>query len=183
MIQIVYIVMILAVGSALAEWVLRRRLVLWVTAFFVLAGIMFSTARLTFPDSAHLEMPWTASRNEWEQAFVWIRKNTPKTALFALDPHYITSVGEDAQCFRAIAERSALPDYSKDGGEVSVTPELASAWETGEIAQAQINVEADAQRMARLKPVEVNWIVLDKKSETGFDCPYVNSAVKVCRLP
>ncbi|MDW5266627.1 MULTISPECIES: hypothetical protein [Acidobacteriaceae] len=181
--QIVYIVMILAVGSALAEWVLRRRFVLWAAALILMSGIMFSSERLTFPNSAHLEMPWTAPDNQWEQAFVWIRQNTPKTALFALDPHYITSAGEDAQCFRALAERSALPDYSKDGGEVSVTPELASAWEIGEIAQSRINSESDAQRMAALKPVGVDWIVLEEEAKTGFDCPYANSTVKVCRLP
>lgn len=181
--QIVYIVMILAVGSALAERVLQRRILRWITALIFLSGTMFSAERQTFPDSAHLEVPWTTSHNQWEQAFVWIRQNTPKTALFALDAHYITSEGEDAQCFRAIAERSALPDYSKDGGEVSVTPELASAWQTGEIAQARINSESDAQRMAALKPVGVSWIVLKEETKTGFDCLYANATVKVCRLP
>ena len=42
----------------------------------------------------------------------------------ALDAQYITKPGEDAQGFRAIAERSALPDYSKDGGVVTNKPEL-----------------------------------------------------------
>lgn len=181
--QIVYIVMILAVGAALAERVLQRRFVRWAAAFTLLAGIMFSAERQTFPNSAHLEMPWTTPHNQWEQAFVWIRHNMPKTALFALDAHYITSAGEDAQCFRAIAERSALPDYSKDGGEVSVTPGLASAWESGESAQERISSESDVQRMAALKPLGVNWMVLEKQAKTGVDCPYANATVKVCRLP
>jgi hypothetical protein len=181
--QIVYVVMILAVGSALAEWVLQRRFLRWVAAFTLLAGVMLFAERQTFPNSAHLEMPWATPHNQWEQAFVWIRHNTPKTVLFALDAHYITSAGEDAQCFRAIAERSALPDYSKDGGEVSVTPSLASAWESGEVAQARINSESDTQRMAALKPLGVNWIVLEEKARTGFDCPYANATVKVCRIP
>lgn len=182
--QIVYIIMILAVGSALAEWVLQRRLLRWITIFALLAGVMLSAERQIFPDSAHLELPWTSSpRNPWEQAFVWIRQNTPKTAVFALDAHYITSPGEDAQCFRAIAERSVLPDYSKDGGEASVTPELTSAWERGEIAQAGINLESDQQRIAKLKPLGVTWVVLNREAETGFNCAYSNDAVKVCRLP
>lgn len=181
--QIVYIVMILAAGSALAEWVIQRHLLRWLTALILLSGVMFSAERQTFSNSAHLEMPWTTSHNPWEQAFHWIRQNTPKTALFALDAHYITSAGEDAQCFRAIAERSALPDYSKDGGEVSVTPPLASAWQVGEVAQERINSKSDAQRIAALKPLGVNWIVLDEAAKTGFKCPYVNATVKVCRLP
>ncbi|HUZ97504.1 MAG TPA: hypothetical protein VMU57_21575 [Edaphobacter sp.] len=181
--QVVYIVMILAVGSQLARWVLQRSLLRGATAFVLLAGVMFSAERQTFPNSAHLEMPGTTPYNQWEQAFLWVRQNTPKTALFALDAHYITSAGEDAQCFRAIAERSALPDYSKDGGEVSVTPALAAAWQIGETAQERINGKSDAQRMAALKPVKVNWIVLDEAAKTGFDCPYANATVKVCRLP
>lgn len=181
--QIVYIVMILAIGAALAERVLQRRPVRWATALVLLSGVMLSAERLTFPDSSHMEMPWMTSHNPWVQAFVWVRQNTPKSALFALDAHYITSAGEDAQCFRAIAERSALPDYSKDGGEVSVTPELTSAWEAGEVAQARINLESDAERIAALKPLGVSWTVLKKEAKTGFDCPYGNAAVKVCRLP
>lgn len=181
--QVVYIVMILAVGAALAELVLQRRFMRWATAFILLAGVMFFTEQRTFQNSAHLEMPWATPRNQWEQAFLWIRQNTPNTALFALDAHYITSAGEDAQCFRAIAERSALPDYSKDGGEVSVTPALASAWEIGEVAQARINSESDAQRVAALKPVGANWIVLKEEAKTDFYCPYTNATVKVCRLP
>lgn len=181
--QVVYIVMILAVGSLLAEWILQRRFLRWTTAFLLLAGIMFFAERQTFSNSAHLEMPRMSPQNQWEQAFRWIKQNTPKTAVFALDAHYITSHGEDAQCFRAIAERSALPDYSKDGGEVSVTPALTSAWQVGEIVQEQINSQSDLQRMAALKPLGVTWMVLDAEARTGFDCPYANAAVKVCRLP
>lgn len=181
--QVVYIVMILTVGSLLAERILQRRFLRWATAFVLLAAVMLFAERQTFPNSAHIEMPWTPPPNQWEQAFQWITQNTPKTALFALDAHYITSAGEDAQCFRALAERSALPDYSKDGGEVSVTPALASAWQVGEIAQEQINSQSDSQRIAALKPLGVTWIVLDGEARTGFDCPYANAAVKVCRLP
>jgi hypothetical protein len=181
--QIVYIVMILAVGSTVAEWVLQRHWWRWAAMFSLLAGVMLFAQRRTFPDSAHLELPWTLPQNQWEQAFLWIRENTPKAALFALDAHYITSPGEDAQCFRAIAERSVLPDYSKDGGEASITPELTTAWHGGEIAQARIDIESDAQRGAALKPLGVTWVVLKRDAATGFDCAYANGAVKVCRLP
>ena len=181
--QTVYVVMILMVGAALAEWVLQRRPLRWVTAFTLLAGVMLFAQRKTFPDSAHIELPWKAPQNQWEQAFLWVSRNTPKDALFALDAHYITNPGEDAQSFRAIAERSALPDYSKDGGEASVVPELTSAWRMGEIAQMGLNMDSDARRVAALTPLGVDWVVLQQSAGTDFVCPYANGAVKVCRLP
>ena len=87
-------------------------------------------------------------RNQFEQAFVWISRNTPKDAVFALDAQYITEPGEDAQGFRAIAERSVLPDFSKDGGVVTNKPELAAAWLQGQVAQAGLN----AERMRSVSP-------------------------------
>ena len=80
-------------------------------------------------------------------------RNTPKDAVFALDAEYITKPGEDAQSFRAIAERSALPDFSKDGGVVTNKPELAAEWLQGQVAQAGLNAEPDAQQDRRAEAV------------------------------
>jgi hypothetical protein len=181
--QIVYVVMILFLGAAMGERLLRRRFLRWLTTFGLLALTMLFAERQTFPSSPHLELPGRAPQNRWEQAFVWIRQNTPKDALFALDAHYITSPGEDAQSFRAIAERSALPDYSKDGGKASITPGLTSAWMAGVAAQMRLSEESDAQRIATLRPMGVTWVVLKRSSHTGFECDYANERVKVCRLP
>jgi hypothetical protein len=185
--QIVYVLMILEVGATLAERVLQRRKVAWVAAFGVLAGVMVFAERQTFPDSAHIELPrelpWSTPKGEWEQAFAWISRNTPKDALFAVDADYITKPGEDAQCFRAIAERSVLPDYSKDGGETAITPQLTQAWAKGQAAQTRLSKEPDAWRIAALRPLGVSWLVLERDAVTGFVCDYMNSAVKVCRLP
>ena len=123
-----------------------------------------------------------APRNLWVQAFVWVRGNTAQDALFALDADYINAAGEDAQCFRAITERSALPDYSKDGGEASIAPELAGAWAIGQTAQQGLSEESDAQRTAALRPLGVEWVVMAADAATNFDCPYRNAAVRVCRL-
>lgn len=185
--QLVYVVMILAVGAELAERVLERRAVRWVAVFGMLATVMVLAERQTFPASAHIELPpklqWSAPSNAWVQAFLWIRQNTPKDALLALDADYITKPGEDAQSFRAIAERSALPDYSKDGGEASITPELTSAWVEGQTAQSGLSDTTDAHRIAALKPLGVDWVVLERSATTAFVCDYANEAVKVCRLP
>ena len=181
--QIVYMLMILVTGAALAERVLRRSAWRWVAAFLLLGGVMLYADHRTFPHSVHLELPWQQPANGWEQAFLWVSQHTPKDALFALDAHYITLPEEDAQCFRALAERSMLPDYSKDGGEASITPDLTTAWLVGEKAQLGLDSQPDAQRIADLKPLGVTWVMLDAASKTQLQCDYSNSAVKVCRLP
>jgi hypothetical protein len=180
--QTVYLVMVLVLGAWLGERVLRQSVRRWGIATALLGGTMFAAARGAFPDSRPLEMPGVAPRNPWVEAFVWVRDNTPKAALFALDADYIHQPGEDAQCFRAIAERSALPDYSKDGGEASIAPELTGAWQMGQAAQQGLSRQSDAARLAALTPLGVSWVVLVADATTRLDCPYANSAVKVCRL-
>jgi hypothetical protein len=185
--QLVYVVMILVVGGTVAERFLQRSVARWVVVFSLLAGVMVFVERQTYPESARLELPGAMARSEpenpWEQAFVWISRNTPKDALFALDSHYINLRGEDAQGFRAIAERSVLPDYSKDGGVVANKPALTEEWVQGETAQEDLNTEADARRIAALRPLGIGWVVLNRGASTGFRCDYANAVVKVCRLP
>ncbi len=181
--QIIYILMILGLGATLGERVLQRKKTHWAITFTLLAIIMVLADRQTFPRSAHLELPWRQTRNGWQRAFEWISQNTPVDALFALDAHYVTHPGEDAQTFRAIAERSALADYSKDGGEASISPDLTAAWAAGQAAQTGLNTASDAQRMATLRPLGVGWIVLPSSAGTAFECDYSDDTVKVCRLP
>jgi hypothetical protein len=196
--QLVYVVMTLVLGAVLGERLLQRRPVRWIMVFSLLAGAMVAVERSTFPASQHLELPNALERrgatdeghqdkgdqgNQFEEAFTWIGRNTPRDAIFALDAQYITKPGEDAQSFRAIAERSVLPDYSKDGGVVTNKPELATAWLQGQVAQTELSAESDARRIAALMPLGVTWVVLERKAATGFVCRYANDAVKVCRLP
>ena len=150
----------------------------------LLGGSMFCAERTTFPYSNHLELPGIAPHNQWVQAFLWIRANTPKDALFALDADYINSPGEDAQCFRALAQRSTLADYSKDGGEASIAPELTAEWVSAQAAQNYLSAPSttDAERMSALRPLGVSWVVLQAEASARFDCPYSNSSVKVCKL-
>ncbi len=96
--------------------------------------------------------------------------------------------------FRAIAERSALPDYSKDGGEASIAPELTAAWQVGQAAQQGLSgklqarwsesqgAAADLARVQALAPLGVTWVVMRDRAVTNFECPYANDVVKVCRL-
>ena len=182
MFQVVYVVMILMLGGWLGGAVLRRNVWKWTAAMVVLGGVMFSAARAEYAGLNHLELPWIAPANAWAQGFEWVRADTPKDALFAMDADYIHAPGEDAQNFRAIAERSVLPDASKDGGEASIAPDLAKAWAQGVRAQDGLSAASDAERVARLRPLGVTWVVLDAGAQTQFECPYANASVRVCRL-
>jgi len=181
--QMIYILMILAIGALLGERILKQSAWRWAVMVCMLGGGMGFVQAKTFPDSAHLEFPWRASGNEWERGFAWVRNNTPADATFALDANYISANGEDTQNFRAIAERSALPDYSKDGGVAAIAPELTASWTYGETVQKDLDRASDAERRAILTAASVQWVVLSGSASTSFDCPYMNRAMKVCRVP
>ena len=179
----VYLVLILLLGAMLAGYLLGRDPVRWTATFMVLGALMFFVQMQTFPHSSHAELPGRSPSNEWEKGFEWIRNNTPANATFALDAHYIESAGEDAQSFRAIAERSAVPDYTKDGGIAAVDPVLTPAWTRGEAIDAGLANMKDGERQQRLAPAHVGWLVLPRSAETRFSCPYQNTAMKVCQVP
>jgi len=178
----VYIVMILLVGAILGGIFLRRNPVRWTATVLVLGGLMFFVQIQTFPHSSHIELPWRAPTNDWEQGFLWIRNNTPISATFALDANYIDSPGEDSQNFRAVAERSAVPDYTKDGGIAAIDPALTPEWITGQSIQTGLAKLPDNQRRAKLTLAQVEWLVLPSTSPTSFDCRYQNPTMKVCRV-
>ena len=180
---IAYVLMILAIGASLGELILKRRISRWVAMVLLLGATMFCVQRRSFPNSAHLELPWNTQTNEWEQAFLWIKANTPRDAVFAMNADYVTASGEDTQNFRAIAERSALPDYSKDGGVASIEPTLTPQWLMGETLQRDLDHATDDDRVAALRPANVGWILLSRSAATLFECDYTNRTVKVCRLP
>jgi hypothetical protein len=148
------------------------------------AFVIFIAQRNEFPASSHVELPWRLqqSPNPWVRSFLWCRNNTPKNALFALDANYITAPGEDAQTFRAIAQRSALPDFSKDGGEAAITPRLAEEWAAGVSAQLNLDQQTASELREHLAPYGVDWIILRSDSPAALNCPYKSEVLKVCRL-
>jgi len=178
-----YIVMFLMMGGFLGEYVLRDRVWRWLVLFVSLSTGMFLAQRSLFPASAHVEWPGVAARNPWEQAFVWVRQNTPVDAVFALDPDYMKLDGEDEVGFRCLAERSRLADAVKDNGVVSMFPLLADPW----WAQVQAQTPWKDFHLAdfsRLKnKYGVSWVVVQEPGVEGIDCAYENKAVRVCRLP
>jgi hypothetical protein len=181
--QTVYVFTILCVGAAIGQTLLKRRILRWAGMIGALAVLLILVQCAAFSNSSHLEFPGIPQRNGWEQAFTWIRNNTDKNAVFALDADYITASGEDSQNFRAIAERSVIPDYSKDGGIASIAPDLTAEWIEGESAQKGLDRATDADRIRSLRLFPAQWIVLPRNAATAFRCDYENATVKVCRLP
>lgn len=183
---LVYALLALLLGATLTERLLQRqhRYLPAAPAFALalLAAGMFLAQRNSFPASIHLELPGRTNPNPWVRAFLWARDNTPHNAVFALDARYINQHGEDAQTFRAIALRSALPDYSKDGGEASITSSLAPEWQTAATAQAGLSATSDAARDSHILPLGATWMIVHTGTPTSHPCPYSNDTVKVCKL-
>ena len=60
--QLVYILMILAVGAFLGETLLRRKVSRWIVTFALLALVMLYAERYTFPNSAHFEVAGASTK-------------------------------------------------------------------------------------------------------------------------
>jgi len=180
---LLYILLFLFGGGFLAEYVLKNRVWRWLALFVPLCAGMFLAQRALFPASAHIEWPGATPRNQWVQAFVWIRKSTPIGAIFALDPFYMHIPGEDNDGFRATAQRSVLADAVKDSGAVTMFPPLAEEW------QRQVQAQTGWQNFqpadfARLRAAYgVDWVVLQQPGVAGAHCPYQNPTVLVCENP
>jgi hypothetical protein len=180
--QLLYILLFVFAGGFLAQFVLKDKVWRWAALFVPLCLGMWFAQRQTFPDTSHVEWAGAKPHNAWVEGFLWIRNNTPKDALFALDPEYMALLGEDEHGFRAIAERSRLADEVKDSGAVTMFPALAETW------REQVNAEtswqnfqvADFQRLKR--QFGVNWVVVQQSREAGLRCPYTNAAIAVCRV-
>ena len=155
-------------GGLLGEFVLKNRVWRWLVLFVPLGVGMFVAQRDLFPASAHIEWPGAAPKNEWAQAFVWVRNNTPADAVFALDPDFMQIRGEDTTGFRGLAQRSRLADLSKDSGAVSMFPPLAEEWWTE--VQAQTPWKSfHAEDFLRLKnKFGVSWVIVQQPGVAGL---------------
>ncbi len=121
--HLITIVLVLLLSGIVGEYLAKDKP--WITACIALplAVGMFFVARATYPASPQIELPSQTSSNAWINTLLWVRNNTPKTAVFAVDSRYFMDAGTDVHGFRSISERSALADYFKDGGVVSLFPE------------------------------------------------------------
>lgn len=177
-----YCIFFALIGGLLGEYVLRRKPWRWAALFAPLAVGIFFAQEGAYSYSAHIEWPGARDHNSWTSAFYWIRENTPKDAVFALDPNYMGFADEDQHGFRAVAERSVLADHRKDSGAVALFPWLGDEWKRQELAQTGIAKfsRQDFERLARQYPV--TWIVTRAPGPSYEDCVYHNRDVAVCRL-
>ncbi len=179
---LIYFCMFLLLGGLIGGALLKRSS--WLFAILLASigtGLAFAQHQI-YPASAQVELPGLVSHNGWTRAFLWIRDNTPQDARFALDADYIRVPGEDSQGFRAIAERGSLADQSKDGGAAAVFRQLADRWWVEQTATTGLNQMDDSERLRRLAPFHVDWVVLNADAPTHLDCPFIDDAVRVCRL-
>ncbi len=177
-----YMVLVVVGGGLVGRYLLQRQVWRWLVLFVPLSLGMFFAQRQVFPASQHIEWPWAQPRNQWAQAFEWIRTNTPVDALFALDPRHMELPGEDENGFRARAERSMLADLVKDKGAASMFPPLSVKWEE-QIADQRNFDQLGKKDFERLRQkYGVSWVVVQQPGPAGLQCPYQNSAVRVCRV-
>lgn len=180
--HLLYLVFFVLLGGLAGEYALRGSRWRWAALFAPLAAGMWILAWLSYPYSPHVELPGRAATNPWTAAFLWIRGNTPRNVVFALDPNYLGVPEDDQHGFRAVAERSVLADNLKDSGAVSMFPQLAEEWKrevTAQTGWAQFQLR-DFQRLAQEYPVR--WIVVRAPGPAGLACPYENGALAVCRI-
>ena len=180
--QLVYIVMFLLLGGLAGEYLLRGRVWRFAIFFLPLAFGMYALDRSIYPASPHLEWPGTAGSNSWLEAFAWIRQNTPESAVFAIDPHYMHLPGEDTHGFRALAERSVLADSYKDSGVAAMFPAVAPEWEREQQLTRGWDHYTAPDFLALTARSPVTWVMVQPAQSSGLDCPFHNSAVSVCRL-
>jgi hypothetical protein len=178
-----YMVLVVVAGGLLGQFILKDRVWRWLVLFIPLSCGMFFAQRQVFPASAHIEWPSAAARNPWAQAFDWIRDNTPVDALFALNPAHMEIPGEDANGFRARAQRSMLADLIKDKGAASMFPPLSVVW-AEQINDQKNWMQFTLEDFKRLhQKYGVTWLVLEHSGPAGLTCPYENPTVRVCHLP
>ena len=176
-----YVLLFLLGGGLLGQHVLRNRL-RWLLLFLPLAAAMCVAQLRIYPASPHIEWPGAPARNAWVQAFDWIRQNTPRDALFALDPRHMERPGEDFHGFRALAERSMMADWVKDRSVAALFPQLAYTWRE-QMRDLDKWPEFRREDFLRLRAkYGVTWVVLEQPGGPALPCPFANERVRVCRV-
>jgi hypothetical protein len=181
--HLITFVFMLFFAGVLGEYLAKGRLWVIPALCLPLAAGMFEVARDTYPHSPLVEMPSReSSSNPWIDALFWIRQNTPKDAVFAVDSRYFEEPEVDVHGFRAISERAALADYYKDGGVVAMFPKLAVKWKQMSDATYGLNHFStdDFTRLAHEYPV--TWTVIRGPAPAGMSCPYQQRGYAVCEI-
>lgn len=182
--HLITLIFVLLLAGVIGEYLAASRKWVPLALFVPLAAGMFIAARNTYPHSAHIEFPFKTSSNPWVNTLLWVRANTPTDAVFAVDSRYFKDEPVDVHGFRSISQRSALADYYKDSGVVSLFPDLADEWKHMSDATYGLNHFSRAQfQSLRKEYPEVSWTVIHGTAPAGLDCPYQQNSFEVCRMP
>jgi hypothetical protein len=182
--HLITLVFVLLFAGVLGEYLGNNRS--WaIAAFSISLGAgMFIVSRQTYPNSPQIEFPSKTSSNPWVNALLWVRQNTPTNAVFAVDSRYFKDELSDVHGFRAVSERSELADYHKDGGVVSLFPDLADEWKQMSNATYGLNHFSIAQfKNLKEEYPMVSWTVIHGSAPMGMDCPYQQRGYSVCHMP
>ncbi len=182
--HLITLVFILLFAGVIGEYAAKGRVWVIPALGIPLAAGMFLVGRATYPHSAQIEFPGrTTSSNDWVNALLWIKNNTPPDAVFAVDSRYFIVPGVDVHGFRAVSGHAALADYFKDSGAVAIFPALAPAWKRMSDATYGLNhfTEQDFVRLAHEYPVD--WTIIHGAAPAGMQCPYQQRGYTVCRIP
>lgn len=180
--HLIYWIFFLMLGGWLGERFLRNNILRWVLCFGLIAAPVVYGYSFYYGKSPHIEWPGRVPRHAWLEAFDWIRHNTPRDALFAVDPIYLERPRADYHGFRALAERSMLADYGKDRGVVGLFPELAYQWHQEYENQRRWREFTAEDFRALKRKYGVTWVLLEKPGVPGLACPYQNEKMMVCRV-
>jgi hypothetical protein len=181
--HLITFVFLLFLGGVVGEYAAHISRWIFPAICLFIAALMFYVERDIYPASAHIEWPWLqTSSNAWVNTLFWVRRDTPRDAVFAVDSRYFKAEGVDAHGFRAISRRSELADYFKDGGAVAIFPNLAVEWKQMSDATYGLNqfTAADFSRLAHVYPV--TWAVIHGPAPAGMDCPYQQQGYVVCKI-
>jgi hypothetical protein len=182
--HLITLIFVLLLGGVAGEYLARERKWVPIALALPLAVGMYLVARATYPNSAQIEVPSKTSENPWVNTLLWIRQNTPRDAVFAVDSRYFKDDLSDVHGFRSISERSALADYYKDGGVVSLFPALAVEWKQMSDATYGLNHFSPAQFQGlKQEYPDVTWTVIHGDAPKGMDCPYQQRSYSVCQMP
>jgi hypothetical protein len=182
--HLITLVFILLFTGVLGEYMGKNKP--WTIAAFSisLAVGMFIVNRQTYPNSPQIEIPSATSSNPWVNTLLWVRRNTPSNAVFAVDSRYFSEKLTDVHGFRATSERSELADYNKDGGVVSLFPNFADEWKQESNSTYGLNHFSVAQfRYLKEEYPQVSWTVIHGAAPLGMVCPYQKQNYSVCHMP
>lgn len=180
--HLVYFVMLVLAGGFLGQYVLRKQMWRWAVLYLPLCAGLFLQSRALFSGGEHIEWPLAKPQNQWVQAFIWVRENTPSDAIFAHAPNAMREPGQDFHGFRGLAERSLLADNTKDAGLGALSTRLSKLWHD-QVHTMDGWEQFSREDFERLREqYNVNWVVVARQHPAILNCPYQNDVVRICRL-